>query len=523
MAIAHDSARRPGLADEAGQADYRVLLVFLLIAAAARLVFWIYTGRIWEDAMITLTPARNAWEGFGLTHHASEPYVHSFTSPISVLIPLLGESIGQGLIALRLASLAGGLAAIYYAWRIGQVLQLPLPAQIVLLGYLSLDHLQIFFGMGGMETQVVTAILLANVCYYLTGEWKKLGVAVGLAMISRPEFIFWIAALGLALLIAHRERIVTVVWRAAVVGLPWFAFATWYYGSPIPNTIVAKSWSYRVRFLSAGWDHIGTYLLGSWRHIAPFRQYWAVVDAPLPDALLLAVVLGVIALALIGLAASVWTRPKLITIAGLVVLFVAYKTGSVIDRYYMWYLPPFMAVLFVFVALGIARIGRLTEIGAVAIVAIVVAAYATPFLWSLELDRRTQVEIEQGVRTVVGRKLNQLMGRDDTVVLEPLGFVGWEARNKTIYDFPGLGSRIAVSALRDVSHASLETLAAALRPTFLMLRPAELAALRSAYSDVAAAYEPVDGARLAGPANLRFLGLSHLTVDDDFTILRRLP
>jgi hypothetical protein len=522
MAIAH-SARQPGPSDEAGSADYRVLLVFLLIAATARLVFWAYTGRVWEDAMITLTPARNAWEGFGLTHHASEPHVHSFTSPISVLIPLLGESIGQGLIALRLASLAGGLAAIYYAWRIGQVLRLPLPAQVILLGYLSLDHLQIFFGMGGMETQVVTAILLANVCYYLTGEWKKLGVAVGLAMISRPEFIFWIAALGLALLIAHRERIVTVVWRAAAVGLPWFAFATWYYGSPIPNTIVAKSWSYRVRFLSAGWDHIGSYLLGSWRDIAPFRQYWAVVDAPLPDALLLAVVLGVIALALIGLAASVQARPKLITVAGLVILFVAYKNGSVIDRYYMWYLPPFMAVLFVFVALGIARISRLTRSSAMVVAAIVVAAYAAPFLWSLELDRRTQVEIEQGVRTVVGRKLNQLMGAGDTVVLEPLGLVGWEARNKTIYDFPGLGSRIAVAALRDVPNASLEALAAALKPTFLMLRPAELAALRSAYPEVAAAYELVDGTRLAGPANLRFLGLSHLTVDDDFTILRRRP
>jgi hypothetical protein len=124
---------------------------------------------------------------------------------------------------------------------------------------------------------------------------------------------------------------------------------------------------------------------------------------------------------------------------------------------------------------------------------------------------------------VAGRKLNQLMGRDDTVVLEPLGFVGWEARNKTIYDFPGLGSRVAVAALRDMPNASLEALAAALKPTFLMLRPAELAALRSVYPGVAAAYEPVDGARLSGPANLRFLGLSHLTVDDDFTILRRRP
>lgn len=47
-----------------------------------------------------ITAARNVREGFGLTRHASEPYVQSFTSPVSVLIPIVGELFHQKLLLL---------------------------------------------------------------------------------------------------------------------------------------------------------------------------------------------------------------------------------------------------------------------------------------------------------------------------------------------------------------------------------------------------------------------------------------
>jgi hypothetical protein len=299
-------------------------------------------------------------------------------------------------------------------------------------------------------------------------------------MLSRPELIFWIAALGLALLIAHRDKIVTVVWRAAVVGLPWYGFATWYYGSPIPNTIVAKSWSFRMRFLSVDGDQIWSYLFGSWRHIAPFRQYWAVTEAPIPDSALLAVVLVVLAVALIGLAATALRVPRLLTVALCLALFVTYKTGSVIDRYYMWYLPPFMAVLFVFVAAGLAALARASRPVATAIAAVITFAYVLPLPFAMELDRRT-------------------------------------------YDYPGLGSRRVVATIRDMPHPSLEAILAALKPDFAMLRPKELADLRSGFPAAAAQYDTVDEIAAAPGLNLRFLGLAHLTVDDRFIILKRRP
>ena len=147
-----------------------VFLAFLLAALAVRLVFWLYTGRIWEDALMTLTAARNAWEGFGLTHHASEPRVQCFTSPIGEAVMLIGEAFRQGMLAARIASLLATIPTLYYGYRIALLLGFGIPALDVLMAYLAFDQLQIFFGMAGMETQIATALALVNVYYSLTAQ-----------------------------------------------------------------------------------------------------------------------------------------------------------------------------------------------------------------------------------------------------------------------------------------------------------------------------------------------------------------
>ena len=84
------------------------------LGVGVRLAFWAYTGRVWEDALITIAHARNAVAGLGLTHHAGEPPTHGFTSALSVLIPLVGEAISRdgGLFVIRLASLIAVVVAI---------------------------------------------------------------------------------------------------------------------------------------------------------------------------------------------------------------------------------------------------------------------------------------------------------------------------------------------------------------------------------------------------------------------------
>jgi len=209
------------------------LLVCLGLAVFSRVIFWLYTQRVWEDALISAKAARNVWLGYGLTHHASEPRVHSFTSALGELVLIVGEYWGSGVLAMRLASLLAAAASIWFAYRAWRELKLPLAFFWFVGIYLSLDHLQIFFGMAGMETQIATMLLMACTYYLLSGKWFHLGLSLGLALICRPDFMIYIGAVGLVMLLWHRRHIPTVLGGAAITALPWLIFATWYYGSPI--------------------------------------------------------------------------------------------------------------------------------------------------------------------------------------------------------------------------------------------------------------------------------------------------
>lgn len=497
-----------------------VFFAFLALALAIRLVFWLYTGRIWEDALITLTPARNAWEGFGLTHHASEPRVHSFTSPISVLIPLAGEAIGQGLFALRLASLVATVFTIYFAYRIGTVLKLSLAAHVFVLGYLSADQLQIFFGMAGMETQVSVAVLLANVYYYMTRQWNRLGIAIALALLCRPDFVIWPLIVGAGLLLYHRDAIVRVVLISAALFFPWLLFTLFYYGSPIPNTIVAKTHSFKHGFLTAPLSQIREYALGSWAHMAPIKQFFVAGINPFPDWSVQLAVALFLGCSVIGIIATLATDKRLVPAVCLVGAFIVYKIGSIIPSYFMWYLPPFLAVLAVIAGYGITAVGLRARVVATAIAAYLSFMYAVHIPFTFPLDRVVQREIEWGVRYKVGQCLDELMGPKDTAVLEPLGYVGWAARNKTIYDFPGLGSKVSVAAIKNSRDPGLLGLINALRPTFLVLRPHELRRLEEHYSDVARQYVPLEDIKVSPSLNLFNMGYQYGTSGDDrFVIL----
>jgi hypothetical protein len=148
-------------------------------------------------------------------------------------------------------------------------------------------------------------------------------------------------------------------------------------------------------------------------------------------------------------------------------------------------------------------------------------AYAAHLPFSLPLDRKVQKRIEIPVRVATGRILNELMSADDTVVLEPLGFIGWEAFNKTVYDFPGLGSKIAERALRDPTHRSLVGLVEALQPSFLCFRPREVAKLKRDFPETATKYALVITIRTPSRVRLSKGGYEYAVFDDEFRILHR--
>lgn len=499
-----------------------LLVAFIVLGLAVRLIFWLYTHRVWEDALITITAAQNVWEGFGLTHHASEPRVHSFTSPISVLIPMVAGPFHAGLMALRLSSLVASVAAIFFAYRIGVLLTFHWAAQVLVLSYLACDQLQIFFGMGGMETQVVTAIALGTIYFLMQRAWWSLGIFCGLAAISRPEFIlFLLPPIGIALLAFHRQALFKFTVPILAIGGSWFAFATFYYGSPVPNTIVAKSLSFRYGLSSTPWEFMWLFTVRSWRDYVPFKEFFPSINAPLPDLVLKIIGLTVLLFFVVGLLVSAKRRNALFIGGIAIISFEVYRSTMVMNSYFMWYLPPFLALAFLVAAYGISELAvkmpRLAIAGSLALA----LAYTIHLPFSMPLDKEVQEKIEIGVRAKTGSMLNAMTTDKDTVVLEPLGFIGWMAFNKTIYDFPGLGSKVVVRAIKNMAAPSLAGLIDALQPTYVVVRPHEFKALQLRFPGTAAKYELAARVLPASPINLEKWGYQYATIDGDFGILRR--
>ena len=482
----------------------RRLLVFIGLAVLARLAFWLITDRVWEDALITVTHARNAVAGIGLTHHPGEPVTHGFTSAVSVLIPLAGEVVvrGSGIFVLRVASILAAIATIVFADRICRRLHLGRwPTALVLL-YLAFDQNQIFYGMAGMETQVAVAVLLWSVDAVMAGTVLRTGLSFGIAVLTRPDFLLWNAAATLELALRDWRRTARIVLIGAAVVAPWIVFTTLYYGSPIPNTILAKS-AHFVAPLPATADPaalvawLGTavtdHVSALSRTFAPFYEDTLVSAAPLPLGLAYFVSIAVWALAILG-AVRTWRIPGWRAAILFAVAFTAYRVALLPGAYFDWYVPPHTAILIILAAAGIHSLRPTPQFDPrPALAAIVAIAFAIHTPFSLGLERKLQTDIEVAVRTRVGQELGGLIRPGETLATESAGYYEYYS-NATMLDYPGLTSVRAREAMQALpaDHRLIIDFLDAVQADWLALRPAEWQGLQASYPSTAARYDVVD-------------------------------
>lgn len=520
-----------------------LLLVFVAAALIARIVFWVTTNRMFDDGLTTITHARNVPLGLGLVHHVGEGPVHGFTSALGVLIPLAGELVheGSGMTTMRLASLGAVCVALFYARLLCRDLGIGAFPTAFVLGYLAFDQNMIFFGMSGMETQVAVAILLAGVFHVRRADFVAAGIALGLAPLVRPEFVLWLAPAFVYLAVISVRRALLSAGIAAAIVSPWLLFTTLYYGSPIPNTIIAKSTITPIpSFLTAGsitpwWNwllaQIGGHLVILLEHLQPFREVWSTAATPIPAPVLVAVAIATVYFFVLGLVAVRTMRDMWPAVAFLA-LFMAYRIYFLpAVNYYEWYLPPFLAVMMVVVALGMQRMAITVPAPPKAAAVALGVAFAIHMPFSFVIEGRVQ-SVEDQVRTQAALYLKTHVQPGQSVVSESAGYVGFYSGVK-LYDYPGLTSRTSVHALqamppgeRDIPH-----LVASLRPDWLMLRPWELQDLQSEFPDVASEYQveavfelpgvPEANLNRPGGTALSFAGYEVYNVDTKFTVLKR--
>ena len=485
------------------QVDRR-LLAFIGLAVLARLAFWLITDRVWEDALITVTHARNAVAGVGLTHHPGEPVTHGFTSAVSVLIPLAGELVvkGSGIFVLRVASILAAIATIVFADRICRRLGLGRWPTLLVLAYLAVDQNQIFYGMAGMETQVAVAVLLWSIDAVMAGAVLRTGLSFGIAVLTRPDFLLWNAAATLDLGVRDWRRAARIVALGVLVVVPWIVFTTLYYGSPIPNTILAKSAHFVAPLPSSldpgallAWaqtavtDHVSAISLT----FAPFYEDTLVTGAPVPLGFAYFISILVWLLAILG-AVRTWGIPGWRAAVLFAAGFTVYRVALLPGAYFDWYVPPHTAILIILAAAGVNSLRPTPPFDPRPLLAAAIAvAFAIHMPFSLGLERRLQTDIEVAVRTTVGQELGRLIRPGETLATESAGYYEYYS-NATMLDYPGLTSARARQAMQALppEHRTIIDFLDAVQADWLALRPAEWQGLQRSYPTTATRYELVD-------------------------------
>jgi hypothetical protein len=261
------------------------------------------------------------------------------------------------------------------------------------------------------------------------------------------------------------------------VYLPWLLFATAYYGTPVPHTIVAKgtiggpgpqtlmefarvlftlpvvAWT---RFTSLETTFLPSYyMLGGWSPAVIF-----------------------LGRALATLASVLWLVRRLPAFARAAsfAFFGAHVYLTFFPYFpFPWYIPN--AALLGTIALGglaatladsCHRVARI----AAATLTLTLLGGGAWVTWQVAGQTRLQQQlVEDGGRRQIGEWLRANAQAGDTVFLEPLGYIGYFSNLKT-YDFPGMSSREMVEARRVVGN-DWALLIQWLQPQWLVLRPAE--------------------------------------------------
>src|SRR5581483_2625511 len=435
-------------------------------------LFALYTGHAWEDYYITYRASHNLATGHGLVFTPGER-VQSFTSPLGTLLPALcawvtgGNRDEAALWLYRLICCAFFAGGIFLLVRLSEHCRISVWGKAVLFGLLLTSAKTIDFTVNGMES----ALMIFFVAWCLVGFFvpprRSMGwLAFGFAglMWTRPDGFVPGGALAVSWLIfggqvpeglpwPQRIRLLAgSVLLGAVLYAPWFVWAWWYYGSPIPQTILAKgavmspvsvlhTWiDYPRQFFSyRAWPALlftpSYSFMGGWPAFLSWFSRFLAFGAML---------------------CFLWpkVRPE-----GKIASFGLFLGGfylAIIPSPYPWYFPVWELVALVSLAfLADAAFPRL-KAGGLQLFRVTVVTTTTVFagvLFCVAREFRVQeTYIEHGIRQPIGLWLRSHAAPDDTVFLEPLGYIGYYSQLKT-YDMPGLSSREVV-AVRKSGHDS---------------------------------------------------------------------
>ncbi len=377
-------------------------LLPLLLALVARALAWAQLPLASEDAYITFRYARNLASGHGLVYNPGEK-VMGFSSPLWAVWNTVGLLVVHDpVLWSRLTSLGADALTLLLVGRLIERQAGRAAAWCFTFFFAAWPYFSAV-SVSGMENSLMLALmaLAATLLASRPGRGAA-GAALGLLALTRPEGV--VAAGVLALGARGRDRLVAL--SIAIAG----ALAlTAYFGSPLPQSVLAKSMLYGTPGPWVGrlwWEWLFPLWLGRWptsgdlNLLVPLTVVWSAALAPGLAALWRGRRTPLALLAAAGLA--VWTGYALLGVA-----------------YFYWYLAVPLAALAIVAAIGLPRLAR----GRALYVAIVLCVLGTWSIARILYIGRAQAETASFARVAETLRENARAGQK--VMLEPIGMVGF--------------------------------------------------------------------------------------------------
>lgn len=528
------------------------VLVFVGLFAVA-LAWSLYTQHAWEDFYITYRASKNLATGHGLTFTAGER-VHSFTSPIGVLLPALASLLTgnrsdvAALWIFRSMSIAALAGAAVFLWQLATRVFSRRLSALLAVAFVAFDTKIVDFTTNGMETGFLL-LFLAWTLYALVASPRHQRIQLGMAwaglMWTRPDSFVYIAALGVAVWLfpprnelgVRKALLKTYLSAGAITAVlygPWLIWAYLYYGSAVPHTIVAKGlfhepatpaflWRALVSFPKKIVEHpdiLATTFMPpysyntGWPRVALLTSFW--LSLPLM---------------LAWLVPGVRREARITSFTFFIGEF--YLT-SFVGFPVPWYIPTLTAFALVTLVALVDQVstvkswnGILSPVGFGLASTLLVGSLAI-FTASAYQLRWQQRLIELGQRREIGLWLkSQAKSATETVFLEPLGYIGFYSGLKML-DYPGLSSPEVVAARRHVGVATYPDcwpqLVLQLLPTWIVARSYEVEAFQRASPETFARfYRQVRVFDVSAAINAvpHLPGRGYLLNDAHFEVFRR--
>jgi arabinofuranosyltransferase len=212
-------------------------LAWALVAAAALVALAIARAWLCDDAFITFRVVDQLLAGNGPVYNAGER-VQVFTHPLWFWLlaawSALGGSLHPGAMFVSLALFAAGVAALVLAFR-----DRPLVLAFVLVTLL-LSRAAVDYATSGLETPVSFALAAAAVLGLRSRNRALAVAALALLPFNRLDLALWALPFAFAVPAAGWRGRMGVLALWAIPAAAWAGFSMLYYGSPVPNTALAK-------------------------------------------------------------------------------------------------------------------------------------------------------------------------------------------------------------------------------------------------------------------------------------------